>query len=190
MSYTINLCEMRDICNINNTDLNYKTIEIVKGNIELLSEYYEFQYFLENEYGTSNIEQIIKERDVTFKEIVDEFERTDSYYEFIENFELMMCHVHITQYTPSNEEIELLIKHCPSVVWLELEGVFQGLGITGAGMDFSDSLELAYYIVDRKSPIEASQRLSVGEKEWKVILKMREAVKNKEYIDLNEELEK
>jgi len=190
MSYTINLCEMKELCSISDSDMSYKTIEIIKGNIKLLSEYYEFQYFLEQEYDTTDVDKIIEERNVTLKEIIDEFERTDSYYDFVENFEPMMCHIHITQYAPSNEEIELLINHCPGVVWLELEGIFQGLGMTGAGMDFSDTLELAYYIVDRKSPIEASQRLTVGEKEWEVILKMREAVRNGKNFDVTSELEK
>jgi hypothetical protein len=163
-------------------------IEVVKNNKDLLLKYSEFTYFLEDEFGTTDMDKIIDEQNIDFKDIVDRFELTDAYYEFTENFEPMMCHVHITQYSPSDKELELLERHCSAVVWLELDGVFQGIGLTGVGIDFSDSLELAYYIIDRESPIRATQQLTIGNKEWGVVLKMREAIENKKYFDIEKEL--
>jgi len=180
MSYKVSICALRELVDVYTEDIASKMIEVVKKSKELMLEYYQFERFLEDNYGTSNIEKI----DVPFTELIKEFEDYDLYYEFVDKFDPMWCDIYITQYAPSNNELLLLAKHCPNIVWVEFSDVFHGFALTGAGVDMSDRLELAYYIVDRESPIKARDKLLIGDKEWEAVLEARKIIKEQGVLDM------
>lgn len=72
-----------------------------------------------------------------------------------EGYGYMWNSVHVLQTEPSDKEIELVKKYAPEVgvIYSETLDTFF-ICILGAGMDVSASVELAYLIIDGKSPVK------------------------------------
>ena len=96
-------------------------------------------------------------------ESVQEFKDSEGFYSLQEDYDSMTNSLHILQNEPTAEEIQLITKYAPNVTVYGIEefGAY-GLSLNGCGMDMSDLLALAYFIVDEESPISVSQVMSLG----------------------------
>jgi len=64
----------------------------------------------------------------------------------------MMNYVHLLQSEPRWEDILKVYENAPNVVLLKDDMGNSYIGLSGAGMDFSEELAYAYMIVDRYIP--------------------------------------
>jgi hypothetical protein len=100
-----------------------------------------------NKEELNNIEDI----DEMFKKFV-ESEEDDIY----EKYCPVVNSQHVLQWEPDKEQIELIARLCPNVTIIYAPVVdVHLLTLSACGMDFSDELELAYWIIDGNSPIRA-----------------------------------
>ena len=97
----------------------------------------------------------------------------EEYYDECEDDGYMFNFVHVLQSQPLDRDIKVVEKTCPNihVIYVEPLDVY-ALAIKGAGMDFSEELELAYLILDGVSPIK-SEPFYLGEVERKMIKELR-----------------
>jgi len=116
----------------------------------------------------------------------EEFIQTDEYYYLEDSSIPMVNYVHILQQEPLTESVELLFKltHTAQYYYIEIIDAHV-IGLTGAGADLSEYIELAYWLADGYSPIEANDITFLDEDVKKLILWCR-----KEKPSLGEILDK
>jgi len=86
--------------------------------------------------------------------------------------------IEVLQNKPTDKQIELVEKYAPvASVIHEYNLDFYGLGLRGCGMDLSEYLELAYYIIDGVSPIKARSIMSLSGKAKELLEFCRDTVK-------------
>ena len=118
--------------------------------------------------------------------LIDDFKESQAYWELKETFFPMMNYIHILQHTPTGDRIDIVNKYADVCVVVSIEELdIQGLALTGGGMDLSDRLELAYYILDGVSPITSSD-ITMGKKSTKLLKHCREIAKKTGSISFNE----
>ena len=86
----------------------------------------------------------------------------------------MTSKVHILQYEPSSEEVELVKEFVENVDIIHINPLdVYAIAIAGCGMNLGPDVEMAYLIVDGESPIkEEPYYFSDEKKEW--LMKLRE----------------
>ena len=180
MSYCVNynfgekiICE--DYNNLSWEELSSDDIKLIN------TEYFENFY---DDYK----EDIEQDEDQTEHKLslVGNFRDSQAYNELEDTFIPLVNYIHILQREPISEQIELVSKYASvcAVVSVEDLGIC-GLALTGCGMDFSDSLELAYYLIDGVSPITAGH-IAMGEKSSQLLKYCREVVERDGSISFNE----
>lgn len=158
MSYTINVSfgekyEGEDFYNLSWNEFDSKDENLI-GTEQFDYFYDDYKDEFDAEYETEEEHKL---------GLVDKFRETQAYDELRDTFHPMMNYVHILQQEPLQEQIALVEKYAGVCVVLEFEDMdMYGLALTGGGMDLSDYLELAYYVTDGVSPIEAREVLSLG----------------------------
>jgi len=184
MSYTIFFNEWGDLDKYTNL-----TFETISSDDEDLSNTEIFEDWFEDRYGDRglNLEDIrngdIEDEDLRIYELVDEFRDSDAYYDLEESYAPIYNFVHILEHKPSENDILMIEKYISNVVVVYLNEVdTYALALTGCGMDLSDCIELAYYIIDGRSPVEAKQIMSLDENAKKLLLFCRK----KKQISFNE----
>jgi len=111
------------------------------------------------------------------KTLIEEFKDSDSYYDLKESYIPIINRIEILQNKPTEKQLELVEKHATAVsVIYEYDLDFYGLGLRGCGMDLSEYLELAYYIIDGISPIKANSIMSLSNKDRALLEFCREEV--------------
>ena len=150
------------------------SFDCVLNNSELLTQTEEFEGWIE--YMGYEKNEGVDEKE--FKEsLIEEFKDSDSYYDLKESFIPMVNAIEVLQKEPTNKQVELVEKYAPvaSVVH-EYNLDFYGLGLRGCGMDLSEYIELAYYVVDGVSPIKARSIMSLTGKAKELLEFCRDAV--------------
>ena len=86
------------------------------------------------------------------KDIVDWFEEQDMYFEWEDRFVPIVNYIHILQSKPTEKQAQFVAQNSNAVIVHVDEFDTYGIALTGAGMDFSDSIALAYAVVDNEIP--------------------------------------
>jgi len=169
------------------------SFEAISRDDDMLSRTEEFEYWFDENYGYDglNIEEVrngnVQDDNLRLYEIMDMFRESDSYYNLENSYTPIYNYVHILSSRPYDDAILMVEKYVGNVVVMHLNEVNADvLALTGCGMDLSDNLELAYYIMDGKSPIEAAQIMSLSKNAEYLLLFCRKKVKENDYVSINE----
>ena len=128
---------------------------------EYIVETEQFDYWYDDNKCEEDMEDFESEEEYKLS-LVDDFRNSGAYDELRDTFVPMMSYVHILQNEPLDEAIELVEEYAGACVVIKIEELdCYGLALTGGGMDLSDYLELAYYILDGVSPIKSREVLSL-----------------------------
>jgi len=175
MSFSINISNLgiEEIDNLSINGLSDETIITTD----------EFDYwFNEEKVEYEEIEDTEDNR----LDAVEEFKMSSAYNELEDNYYPMMNEVEITQKSICSEKTDLLHQFVPNVSALFISSLnTYALGLNAAGMDLSDNLELAYYIVDGKSPIKANEILSLSDKATDLLKWCRNEISNNNFVDFH-----
>ena len=95
--------------------------------------------------------------DTCYNELEDEeklkyIENSDILHQLEDSYYPMMNYVHVLQLKPVKEDILKVYKNAPNIVLLEDDMSNYYIGLSGAGMDFSEEIAYAYMVVDRCVP--------------------------------------
>ena len=95
--------------------------------------------------------------DVYYDELDDEekvkyIRNSDAFHELAEGYYPMMTYVHVLQSEPAEEDALKVYKNAPNMVLLKDDMDNCYIGMSGAGMDFSEEIAYAYMVVDRCVP--------------------------------------
>jgi len=172
MSYSINY-DFRE--KFEGSDYELMSFDCVLENEDLLTQTEEFEGWIE--YMGYKKNEGVDEKE--FKEsLIEEFKNSDSYYDLRDSFIPMVNEIEVLQNKPTDKQIELVEKYAPvASVIHEYNLDFYGLGLRGCGMDLSEYLELAYYIIDGVSPIKARSIISLSGKAKELLEFCRDTVK-------------
>jgi hypothetical protein len=141
MSYSINISE-----HLQNFDLfTNLTVENMEVNKSVL-----------NEYGFDTAE---------------EFQNSDSFYEWQDGYHPIYNFAHILQYSASEQgdKIRDVLENAPNVSILHIEEIDTDLiALNGCGMDMSDSIAYAYMVLDGYVPksIRPTERMTLSQESW------------------------
>ena len=122
---------------------NWKSLtwNLIVENDELLRTLYESASYNDAYYNELDNE-----------EKLEYIENSDMFYELAENYYPMMNYIHVLQSKPAQEDILKVYKNAPNIVLLEDDMSNYYIGLSGAGMDFSEEIAYAYMVVDRCVP--------------------------------------
>ena len=119
----------------------------------------------------------------TEEEKLDMFKESDAYYEFVDSFFPMMNYVHLLQFSAACDQINFLLEHDPVVAIGSITSIEADvICLTGGGMDLSDCIELAYYVIDGNSPVKCSQVMTVNKD---LIMFCREVIDKKGFVNFD-----
>jgi len=77
----------------------------------------------------------------------------------------ILNYIHILQCEPMEEQIRLVDEYAGRCVLLNIDELeVSGIALIACGMDFSDNIELAYYLTDGTSPVKSEQIMSLSKK--------------------------
>lgn len=141
MSYSLNISEYLNI--YNGEQFENLTINECKPTLETASD-----------YGYESIE---------------EFEESDSFYEWQDKKHPIYNFAHVLQYEPTSEQVQLIHKNAPnmSIIYVhEIETYL--IALNACGMDLSDSIAYAYMIIDNKVPksMIPQQRMTLSKENY------------------------
>jgi len=191
MSYSIYLDhEMLD--NLSNTNVE---IEFLENDSERLVEMPEFKEYVKFFYDVEDADAFIAEAEENdeLSDVLDSFMESDYWGSYMDSRRYPMYNVHhVLQNKNCTYEMPLFLElEIPSVTVnnvLDLETCV--LSLTGCGMDFSESLELAYYVFDGVSPFTASNIYYMNDKLKELTLFCREKVKEQGNVTITQIEEK
>lgn len=146
------------------------TYEIYTEGLELENlsmEYYmgEDSYILQSDEGQKFISDTLslEYQDLSEEEIVaaaTAFRDTDDFhFNIADDFNLSMVEAHVLQRDKiPKEKLELVLEFCSNISIVHVVDINTNvIGLTGGGTNMSDSIELAYLIVDGYSPFSCDQ---------------------------------
>jgi len=187
MSYTIYLDnEMLDSLSNENVE-----VEFLEKDDEKIIKIYEFEQYVRDFYNVEDVDAFIAEakKNGDLSEILNNFKESDYWEEYVNSRCYPMYNMHyVLQSKNCNYEMPLFLElEIPSVTVnniLDLEVCV--LSLTGCGMDFSESLELAYYVFDGVSPFMDSHIYYLDDKLKELLLFCREKVKEQGSVAFTE----
>jgi hypothetical protein len=160
------------------------TWNAVLNNHETLAKTESFEYWLHENYGDYNIDRkdvidgTLESDDFTVEELISDFRDSDDFYSMEDAYVPIYNYVHILQSRPSTADVLLVDKYVGNVSIIEIFDVdTYAIALTGCGMDLSDNIELAYYVIDGVSPVKASQIMSLGREAKELLLHCRKYAK-------------
>jgi len=115
--------------------------------------------YLMEQYGV-DFDTLAKDTPDDVAEAANGFRERDEYYSMIdEEFDIAMDECHVLQSDKiSDNKLEMVLEFSSSVSVLYVCDIkTHVLGLTAGGTDHSDSLELAYLIIDGESPFKSAQ---------------------------------
>ena len=151
--------------------VEYKNLTLDKlcSDDEAIVETKAFEYWFNN---TNN-------KDCDKLDKVEDFKQSNTFLELQNSYTPIYNYVHILGSFVNDNEVEMVSKYIGNVVIVHLNDAdVDVIALTSCGMDFSDSIELAYYIIDGKSPVIAEQVLSLNEDAEKLLNFCRRRAKN------------
>jgi len=131
------------------------------------------EYVINNEKLRNEIaEYLALDKDDPYYEEEVEYEIREKYFPLMNYFHVLESK-HI-----SSDVVAEVTKLASNVCILYSEDMEAYLiGLTGAGMDFSESIELAYRLVDGRSPVVASNIYYLDDKAKEKLIELREKQK-------------
>ncbi|RLF43819.1 MAG: hypothetical protein DRN17_05635 [Thermoplasmata archaeon] len=156
MSYTLQI--------ENPNEENYENLTANWLSDETISNTDQFTYWFEEDMDQyESIEEAIDEGELMC-DLVSMFQDSVAYSELMDSLWPAMYGMEVLSCVPSKHEVNLLFEINPTVTIGKLiEFDAYVIGLSGGGMDLTDCLELAYYVIDGRSPIESSQIMTVDE---------------------------
>ena len=144
-------------------DYENLTAEVCANNEDFLKQSYNYQYWKRDQNYLEDEEPSI-----------ELFRESEAYAEWEDTFVPIYNYIHILSREPRDEDILKVANLAPnvSVIYID-EFKVHAISLTGTGMDFSDSIELAYYILDGVSPVFAHGFYTVSEEGKKIIKEQR-----------------
>jgi len=183
MSYTIFFDKWTDFDKYDNL-----TLETLCKNDYALSKTEVFENWYMYNYGEDDYLEDVREGYARYdylnlKDLAKEFKESDAYFILQDDLTPAYNEAYILKNIPTEQQILITYDCVPdiSVVYIKNLDTY-ALALTGYGMNLSDCIELAYYIIDGQSPIEAKQIMSLDENAKKLLLFCRE----KKQISFNE----
>ncbi len=160
------------------------TWDEVSSSDELLTGTEQFSYWLDETYpdeGWDSVEiekELANNEDFDISEIMEDFRDSDAFWELQDTYVPIYNYVHLLSSSPYDKEILMVAKYVGNAVIVHLNDIDADvIALTGCGMDFSDNIELAYYLLDGESPIQASQIMSLGKSAEKILKFFRRKAK-------------
>ena len=147
-------------------DIENLTEQMLLNNNELFKKSEQFLYWVKD---MSTLE-------MNEDETIEMFKESSACDELVRGLKSPLYYWDLLSFEPSEDRIELAYKLAPncSVMYVEpLDSHF--IALTGGGMDMNDTIELAYYILQGKSPVKASGFYTIGKVGEDVLKKCREA---------------
>jgi len=185
MGYTI-YADYGLLIELGSENLEINALEKDKDKIMSLCE---FKEFIEHRYD-KKYDLVIDELEEDEKQkAIDDFMKSEYWYEYVDSMRYPMYNAHHVLQT-SNPEYELPIFMELKIPAVTINNIYKldanVLSLIGAGMDFSESLELAYYVFDGVSPVKANNVYYLNDKLKELLLFCREKVKEHSYVTPNE----
>jgi hypothetical protein len=160
MAYAVNI-NFGEIDDVENLTVSYMD-DITLG------AHQEFNDWWEENYGT-----VCDDYDPY--RFVEDFRSSMQYYDLIDSYYPIIDVLHILQEKLDEETTNLITKYVSSVALFRVHSLdVDGIALLGCGMDMSEYIELAYYICDGTSPIQAHQIMSLPAKQKDLLLWFRE----------------
>ncbi len=145
------------------------TWDEVSSDDKILANTEQFGYWHDGQYGFKAYISELTEEDL--EERLEEFRDSDAFYELQDTYIPIYNYVHLLSSSPYEKEILLVAQYVGNVVVIHLNDIDADvIALTGCGMDFSDNIELAYYLLDGESPMQADQVMSLGKAAEKILL--------------------
>lgn len=118
-------------------DWENMTWDVVSNDDDSLRDLYESAGYGDDEYKKLDDEEKV----IYIRE-------TEEFYELSEGYYPILNYVHVLQEKPTEEDILKIHKNAPNIVIIgdDLGNFF--IGISAAGMDFSEELAYAYMVID------------------------------------------
>jgi len=157
-------------------DIENLTEQMLLNNNELFKKSEQFLYWVKD---MSTLE-------MNEDETIEMFKESSACDELVRGLKSPLYYWDLLSFEPSEDRIELAYKLAPncSVMYVEpLDSHF--IALTGGGMDMNDTIELAYYILQGSSPIEASGFYTIGKIGENVLKRCREEKKRVYQYELN-----
>lgn len=152
--------------------INLSAEAIINDKKEILSSY-QFEYWVKDRYVGLNINMDkISKDEFDEDEAIEDFKNSSDYYDFLDSFTPIYNFVHLLSDANTDDENLILLNRLVGniVVVVHIEDLDADvIALTGCGMDLSDDIELAYYILDGKSPIKARQIMSLSDDAEKLL---------------------
>ena len=170
MSYAIHFDKWNEEGSFEN-----KTLDLILEDTKRLVSTEEFKEWFFDKHE-EDVETYIENN--SFEDIEEEsreFFYSDLYNELQDGYMPIYNFIHLLQREPSDKWINLLreLTESVSVVYIEdMDAHF--IALLGCGMDMSDCIEIAYYVLDGVSPVKASQIMSLSENVKNLLLYCRE----------------
>jgi hypothetical protein len=163
------------------------TWDYVQGDNDILSQSDSFDYFFDSfDDKDSDYEELnfVDYPEPEKERIMDAFRESESFWDLQDGYIPMYNIIHMLQSEPTEEMIEMVERYARVCSIVDIYTVDTDpdvstsfLALTGCGMDFSDNLELAYYICDGVSPISTRQVMSLGSKATRLLEYCQSVVK-------------
>jgi len=108
-------------------------------------------------------------------DIIEDFKDTEYYYSIQDEYIPVFNEVHFLQNKPTVKQIQLINKIMPrlSILYINSLDAYV-ISLNSAGSDFSEYIELAYYIIDTISPFKSHEIYLLSDKYKKILLEFRE----------------
>ena len=168
MSYTIYFDKW------DNTNEEYTNLTLNKlcNDDEAIVKTEVFEYWFNNTYS-KNCDKL------------EDFKQSNTFLELQDSYTPIYNYVHILSTFVDDDKIKIISKYVSNTVIIHLnyEDV-NVIALTSYGMDFSDSIELAYYIADGKSPVISNHVISLDKNTEKLLYFCRNKTKEEGAVSM------
>lgn len=166
MSYTINFDKWGDWY------VEYKNLTLDKlcSDDEAIIKTEDFCHWF-NDVNDESIDSYIQNN--LYDDVLDQvesFKQSNAFLELQNSYTPVCNNVHILSTYVDGNRVKMISKHIGNVAIVHLNDAdVDAIALTSYEMDFDDSIELAYYIADGKSPVIASYVASLDENAEKLL---------------------
>jgi len=159
----------------------------IGDNDDLLSKTDAFEYWFDNVNDRCLDSYIQDGLNDEILEQIDDFSSSDSFLELLDSYIPIYNYVHIISAYVDDDRVKMISKHIGNVVIVHINDIdVDGIALTSCGMDFSDSIELAYYIVDGESPVISNNVISLDNNAEKLLYFCRNKVKEERIVSMHD----
>ena len=151
-------------------EYNNLTWNEISNNDDFLSKTDAFEYWF-NDVNDKCLDSYIQDGlNNEMLEQVDDFRSSDVFLDLQDSYIPIYNYVHILSSSVYDKVVLMISKYVGSIVVVHLNDIdVDVLALTCCGMDLSDNIELAYYLSDGKSPVRASEVMSLSKNAEKLL---------------------